>query len=170
MGQVEPMADRRLHETLAKQINGEVWSLLDQSDRTEEDDERMVLAAHASYYHWLHAGTSVHRQRGEWTLAHVHTVLGRESAARHHARRCLALTEAFAAEMKDFDVAYAYEAMARAAALAEDVDTARRYLPLAEVRGAHLADEEDRTIFMGDLRRGPWFGIGLEGARETGQA
>src|SRR3989304_3936089 len=80
MGQVEPMADRRLHETLAKQINGEVWSLLDQSDRTEEDDERMVLAAHASCYHWLHAGTSVHRQRGGGTLAPGHTGLGRGAA------------------------------------------------------------------------------------------
>jgi len=170
MSEVEPTADRQLHETLAKQINGEVWSLLDKPDRTVEEDERLVLAAHASAYHWLYAGTPVHRQRGEWMLAHVHTVLSRESPARHHARRCLTLTETFAAEMKDFDVAYAYEAMARAAALAEDVDTARRYLPLAEVRGAHIADEEDRTIFMGDLRRGPWFGIGLEGARETGQA
>jgi hypothetical protein len=159
---MELSSDRQLHETLAKQINGEIWSLLDKPDRSEEDDERLVLAAHASYYHWLHAGTSVHRQRGEWMLAHVHTVLGRESAARHHARRCLAFTEAFAGEMKDFDVAYAYEAMARAAALAEDVDTARRYLPLAEAQGARIADEEDRTIFLGDLRRGPWFDVAQE--------
>ena len=165
MSEAEPAADRQLHETLAKQINGEVWSLLDKEDRTAEEDERMVLAAHASYYHWLYAGTSVHRQRGEWMLAHVHTVLGRESPARHHARRCLALTEPFAAEMKDFDVAYAYEAVARAEALGEDSDTARRYLQMAEAEGARIVDEEDRTIFLADLRRGPWFGLGLEGGR-----
>ena len=164
MSGVEPTADRRLHETLARQINGEVWSLLDKPDRTVDDDERLVLAAHASAYHWLHAGTAVHRQRGEWMLAHVHTVLSRESPARHHARRCLALTETFAAEMKDFDVAYAYEAVARAEALGEDGDTARGYLHLAEAQGACIADEEDRTIFLADLQRGPWFGVGAPGA------
>jgi hypothetical protein len=34
MSEVEPTADRQLHETLAKQINGEVWALLDKPDRT----------------------------------------------------------------------------------------------------------------------------------------
>jgi len=164
MSEVQPTADRRLHESLAKQINGEVWSLLDKPDRTVEEDERLVLAAHASAYHWLYAGTPVHRQRGEWMLAHVHTVLSRESPARHHARRCLALTETFAAEMKDFDVAYAYEAVARAEALGEDSEPARRYLHLAEAQGARIADEEDRTIFLADLQRGPWFGVGAQGA------
>jgi len=164
MSEVEPTEDRRLHESLAKQINGEVWSLLDKPDRTVEDDERLVLAAHASAYHWLHVGTAVHRQRGEWMLAHVHTVRSRESPARHHARRCLALTETFAAEMKDFDVAYAYEAVARAEALGEDSEPARRYLHLAEAQGARIADEEDRTIFLADLQRGPWFGVGAQGA------
>ena len=97
-------------------------------------------------------------------LAHVHTVRSRESPARHHARRCLALTETFAAEMKDFDVAYAYEAVARAEALGEDSEPARRYLHLAEAQGARIADEEDRTIFLADLQRGPWFGVGAQGA------
>ena len=45
MSEVEPTADRRLHETLAKQINGEVWSLLDKPDRTVEEDERLVFRA-----------------------------------------------------------------------------------------------------------------------------
>lgn len=165
MSETEETIDRKVHERLAKQIYGEVWALLDKPDRTEEEDERMVLAAHASTYHWLHAGGNVHRQRGEWMLAHVHTVLGRDGPARHHARRCLALTEAFAGEMKDFDVAYAYEAVARAAALTEDGDRARHYRRLAEGQGARIADEEDRTIFLADFQRGPWFGLPEDGER-----
>ena len=98
-------------------------------------------------------------------LAHVHTVLSRESPARHHARRCLALTETFAAEMKDFDVAYAYEAVARAEALGEESEPARRYLQLAKAQGARIADEEDRTIFLSDLKRGLWFSIDQQAAR-----
>ena len=62
--------------------------------------------------------------------------------------------------MKDFDLAYAYEAVARAGELAGDIQTARGHQRLAEAQGACIADEEDRTIFIGDRQRGPWFGIG----------
>jgi hypothetical protein len=157
------MADRQPdaleeHERWAKQINGEAWKLLEQDVRDDDEDERLILAAHASYYHWLHAGTNLHRQRGEWMLAHIYTVLGRDEPAAHHARRCAVLTERFRSEMQDFDLAYAEEAVARAAALTGDVETARRHRQSAEVLGARIADEEDRTIFLGDLQRGPWFG------------
>jgi hypothetical protein len=150
--------ERREHERWAKEINGVAWELLEQDGRDEEEDERLILAAHASYYHWLHAGTNLHRQRGEWMLAHVYTVLGREEPAGHHARRCMAYTERFRTEMEDFDLAYAEEAVARAAALAGDAETARRHRQVAEALGARIGDEEDRTIFLGDLQRGPWFG------------
>lgn len=161
----EPDAQqRKLHEDFGKSANGETWELLQKVDRTPEEDERMVLAAHASYYHWLHAGTNVHRQRGEWMLAHVYTILGREQAAQHHAWRCLGLTERFPDEMKDYDVAYAHEAVARAAALTGDLDTAARHRALAEAQGARIADEEDRTIFFGDFRGGPWFDLGPAGS------
>jgi len=163
MGELDP-AERQQHEHFGKKANGETWQLLEKTDRTPEEDERMVVAAHASYYHWLHAGTDVHRQRGEWMLAHVYTVLGREEAARHHAWRCLGLAERFPDEMKDFDVAYAHEAVARAAALAGDAETARRHYAMAEAQGARIADEEDRTIFLGDFRSEPWFDIGRERA------
>jgi hypothetical protein len=69
------------------------------------------------------------------------------------------LTQAFRDELQDFDLAYAEEVIARAAALSGDAETALRHRQLAEVRGAHIADEEDRTIFLGDLQRGPWFGL-----------
>lgn len=39
------------------------------------------LAAHASIYHWLHAGTEVHHQRGEWLISKVQAVLGNGTEA-----------------------------------------------------------------------------------------
>ena len=159
MAEASPMDERSLHETFAKKTNGEVWSLLEKSDRSPVEDERMLLAAHASYYHWLHAGTHVHQQRAEWMVAHVYTVLGRGEPARYHARRCWSLTEMFREELKDFDAAYAHEALARAEALAGDEAEAARHYRLAEQRGVAILDEEDRHIFLSDLNRGPWFGI-----------
>ena len=98
-------------------------------------------AAHASHYHWLKAGTAVHQQRSEWLISHVYAELGLAEEALRHAQRCLALTEAHRAEMEDFDRAYAYEAMARANALAGNTDEAAKFIELAETAGETIADQ-----------------------------
>ncbi len=64
------------HLEFAKQANGEVWRLLEKDGRSPDDDRAMVIAAFASLYHWSIVGKPVHRQRGEWLIAHVFTVLG----------------------------------------------------------------------------------------------
>lgn len=159
------MDDERLytldeaHGEFASQLNGEVWELLDTTDRSSADDERMLYAAWASAYHWLQAGTAVHHQRAEWMLSRVYTVLGDTPAAIAHARRCLELTETSPGEMAPFDLAYACEAIARASALAGDEPEATRYLELAREAGTRIANAEDRQIFEGDLNSGNWYGI-----------
>jgi hypothetical protein len=147
------------HLTFAKKIHGEVWSLLENPNRNPDEDERMVHAAHASLYHWLHAGTGVNRQRGEWLIARVYTVLGDRRAAERHTRRCLQLTEAHAAELQDFDFAFAHELAARTAALAGDKTRAAEFIDKARRAGAAIADPEDRKIFFDDFFRYPWFGV-----------
>ena len=39
------------HRYFAGSINGEVWDLLGKLDRSGLDDERLLAAAFASYYH-----------------------------------------------------------------------------------------------------------------------
>ena len=51
------------HGEFASQLNGEVLELLDTTDRSSADDERMLYAALASAYHLLQAVTVVHHQR-----------------------------------------------------------------------------------------------------------
>ena len=112
---------------LAKKLNNETWALLEKQDRTPSENDRMRCAAYGSCYHWLVVGTPVHHQRGEWLIARVHTVLGEPEAALQHAKRCLVLAVEHKEEMADFDLPYAYEAMARAYALAGDGPEARCY-------------------------------------------
>jgi hypothetical protein len=147
------------HRHFAIQFNGEVWNLLEKAGRTSEEDERMLYAAFASCRHWLEAGTGVHHQRAEWLIARVYAVLGRAEAALRHAERCLALTEQHAGEMEDFDRAYAYEAVARANAVAGNLDGAGKYLALARESGEAIADGQSKKIFEGDLRSGDWQGL-----------
>lgn len=148
------------HKEFAKLSNGQVWKLLEKTDRSPEENEEMEQAAFASLYHWSYAGTETHHQRGEWMIAHVYTVLGGAEPALKHARRCLELTEAHKDQMEDFDIAYAYEGMARANALSGNVETAKKYLELAKDAGEAIADEEDKAWFMGDIEGGEWYGLG----------
>ena len=148
------------HQKFAILTNNGVWQLLGKSDRSSEENEEMVITAYASLYHWLHAGTKVNAQRGHWLLARVYTALEDAPQALKHATRCLDLTNRYKEEMKDFDVAYAYEALARALALAGKSNEARQYYVKAMQAGDAIANEEDKALFSGDLNSGKWFGIG----------
>ena len=61
----ETYTEAEAHRFFANQLNGQTWDLLDKTERTKEEDELMVYAAHASCRHWLEAGTGVNHQRGE---------------------------------------------------------------------------------------------------------
>jgi tetratricopeptide (TPR) repeat protein len=159
MSSVERYTLEEAQKEFAKRTNGQVWKLLEKTDRTPPEDEEMEYAAFASLYHWLQAGTQVHHQRGEWLIAHVYTILGQAESAMKHANRCLELTEAHKNQMEDFDIAYAYEGMARANALSGNREVAKKYLELAESAGDEISNAESKNIFVSDLNSGPWHGI-----------
>jgi len=159
MSEEERYTLQEAHAHFARSVNGEVWALLEKAERTPDEDERMVHAAHASLYHWLFAGGIVNQQRGEWLIAHVYAELGVAEAALRHAGRCHRLTEQYAAQMEDFDWAYAYEALARAHAVAGDVVAATQYLQQARDAGEAIADAESKSLFSADLAAGNWGGL-----------
>jgi hypothetical protein len=145
------------HKEFAIELNNEVWNLLGKADRSEDENERMIHAAHASCYHWLYAGTTLHRQRGEWLISHVYAVLQHGLAALHYAKSCLQITEAEG--YGGFDLAYAYEAMARAYAALGDTENTGKFLELAKQAGEAIQNREDKALFLSDLKAEPWFGI-----------
>jgi hypothetical protein len=147
------------HEYFAKSINGRVWELLQKPSRSPSEDGEMLHAAHACTYHWQFVGTAVHQQRGEWLISHVHAVLGHGNEALRHAQRCFELTELNRSLMQDFDIAYAFEGMARAQAMLGDHRIAKEFLVLAQQAGEAIANEEDKSIFLGDFDAGNWYGL-----------
>jgi hypothetical protein len=132
-----------------------VWSLLDKEDRTKQEDDKMVHAAHASRFHWGEIGTPVESERGEWQISRVYAVLNRPQSALYHAKRCLEIcTEN---EIKDFDIAFAYEAMARAYAAAGEKSECEQYIGLAKEAGEQIEDKENRDMFFGELETVPGY-------------
>jgi hypothetical protein len=127
---------------LGVDLFNEVWRLME----TREDDERMLHAAHASAYHWAEAPECEpkNRARSEWQVSRVYSVLGRADPAVYHADRCLAICEANSENMEDWDLPFAYEALARAHRVAGRDDEADRWLEKAREAGNGIADPEDR--------------------------
>lgn len=149
------------HRYFAAQLHGLVWDLLEREDRDESQSTLMLSAAHASLYHWLQVGTVANKQRGEWLVARVQTVLGNQEAAAQHAHRALKLVEAHRDEMEDFDLAFAHEAVARAHSLAGESDMAEQSIARARAAGEAIGDAEDREIFFQELEGGDWYGIAV---------
>lgn len=147
------------HEHFAKLSNGEVWKLLGEQPRSSDLEEKLILAAYTSLYHWQQIGTSVHAQRGHWLLSHVLALLGHAELSLHHAQRCSEITDANQEEMRDFDLAYAKEGLARAYAARGERDQAGAYFRQARTLGERIKDDEDQKIFMDDLMDGNWEGI-----------
>ena len=143
----------------AIEFHGKTWKLLDKPDRTASENELLLDYAHASLAHWRVAGTPLNLQRGLWFLSRVYNVLGQTSSSLYYAVRCQELTIQHKELMQDFDIAFAYEALARAHALAGDQAEAHKYFTLAESAGKTIHDDEDRKIFQADLNGGNWFGL-----------
>ena len=121
------------------------WLLID----SRSDDDLMVHMAHASAYHWAAAPecTPANRARSEWLVSRVYAIAGRAEPSLYHARLCLDWCERH--DLVDWDLAFAYEALARACRAAGDDAAADGYLEQA--RAVEIADEEDRELLAADL-------------------
>ncbi len=141
--------DQDLHKKFAVDLFNLVWNLLDKKDRSAEEDDKMLHAAHASRFHWGEIGTPLEFERGEWQISRVYAVLNHPQAAIYHAQRCLELCEAN--EIGDFDLAFAYEALTRAFVAAGDTAQGEEYIQRAKQAGEQIEDTSNREYFFGQL-------------------
>ncbi len=162
MSEEELYSISQAHLKFAKSIFNSIWGLLEKEDRSEEEDQEMLLAAYASLYHWLKVGTAVNYQRGSWMISRVHQVLGEPEPSLVWALRCYEISEKHNAEMEDFDLAYAQEALARSYALSGDQEKALQHWRQARELGEQIIDPEDKKIFQADFQGGDWYQLQVE--------
>jgi DNA-binding transcriptional MerR regulator len=143
--EIDPATRRKL----AADLFNHTWTLLEKPDRTVAEDDEMIHSAHASRFHWGEVGADVNLARGEWQCSRVYAVLGRAEPALWHARRCLAINET--SGVGDWDIASAYEAMARAHLAAGDLGEVARWKAKAVTALDGIADKDEREIIEGDI-------------------
>ena len=132
------------HRRLGVDLFNYTWKFLEKDSRTRDEDDEMLYATFASAYHWVHAEgvRPENRARSEWQISRVYAVLGRGGEAVHHAQRCL--DHCVENDIGDWDLAFAYEALARGHRVAGHDSEFRLNLELARDASTRVADPEDR--------------------------
>lgn len=145
----ELMSKNEWHKSQAIDLFNNTWDLLDIEERTDEQNFMMIHTAHASLYHWAQIGTSLEMARGQWQISRVYSELGMGEQALLHGQYSLDLC--LDNDIKDFDLAFGYEAVARAAFILEDEELCEGYIALAKDAAQGIASEEDKSYFYNQL-------------------
>ncbi|WP_253702051.1 hypothetical protein [Bacillus sp. FJAT-27445] len=138
------------HRKQAIHLFNKVWDYMEKSNRTPNEEDLMIHMAHSSRYHWGQVGTPVNHSRGEWQISRVYCVLGRSEPALFHAKRNLEIV--LENGIRDFDLAYAYEALARAYKVEGNVPELEKYTHLALHSANQIIKEEDKNLLLSDLK------------------
>jgi len=139
------------HEHFSVACFNQVWDLMDKPNRTPAEDQEMVELCLTSLWHWSQRDdcTPTHLSIGYWQASRVYALLGQAENATQYARMCLNVS--YASDVLPFYLGYAYEAMARAAAVAKDPTRVSENLAKARRVAAALTDPEERDQLLEDL-------------------
>ena len=146
------LAEAQTHFAVA--YNQQAWALLALPERTAEESQTLIDAAHASALHWAQSPNFLpkNKARALFLLATVYTAERYVEQAHRYAESCLKYSESIAAQLDDFDLPYAYLAAARAYAIADKRAESMQFFTMARQAGAAIANEEDKKLFLNDFR------------------
>lgn len=139
----------RWHRRFAVDLFNRSWDLLEQPERTADEDAEMLAAAFGSAWHWQQVGTAENRALGDHQIAKVASHVGQPALAQHYARRALEAIEL--GRFGDWQVAAAYEGMARACAAAGDEAGRDYWVQRCSVALGAVPDAANRSVVAEQL-------------------
>lgn len=137
------------HRTLGPMAFNRAWELLDRAELDSEEEEEMLAATFAQRYHWYEVGDPRNWAIADWQVSRVTAVLGHADLARRFGLRSLHVAQAH--NLGPFLEGFAHEAIARAAAIVDDVDTFTEHLNEAKALVGAIEDDEERHTLESDL-------------------
>ncbi len=126
------------------------WDLIDKKDRTDLDNINMIHTAHASRFHWGEIGKPLNFARGEWQISRVYALLNMPESALFHGKQSLEFCTAN--NIEDFDLAFAYEAIARAYMISSDKTQMQKYIDLATKAAENIEKQANKDYFLSELK------------------
>jgi len=145
----DKLSIEEFHKKIAVETNNSIWPVLDKEDPSKQELEDALDMAHASRYHWKKIGEPINLARADYMISRVASAMGRAESALHHAKRCLEITKDTG--IGDWDLAFAYEAMTRAYAVAKDRKKFNEYMERTRKAISEIESKQDKKIVQGEL-------------------
>lgn len=145
----DKMTVDEFHKKIAISTNNGIWPILDKENPSKEELEEALHMAHTSLYHWSKIGQPINKARAEYMISRVNSALKWAEAAIYHAEQCLKITENTG--IRDFDLAFSYEALARAYSVAGKKSECKKHIDLSQKAINAIKGEEDRKICQSEL-------------------
>jgi hypothetical protein len=147
--------DRKIHERFAAECFNAAWDLIETPSRSMDDDEQMLLRAMTSIWHWTQRPdcTQQNLAIGYWQVSRIHALLGRADEARRYGE--LSLAASSNEDVAPFALAYAFEALARAEAVAGNADARDGYITRARAVVDMMSDADTAKMVVDDLETIP---------------
>lgn len=140
------------HKYFAASCFNTAWGLMDKPDRTVAEDEEMLRLGMASVWHWTQRSDCAPENLsvGYWQVSRIYTILKRAEDARRYGQ--LSLEASQADGVGPFYRGYAFEALARAEAVAGNRTQMESYLSLAQQAADTIPDADARKMLLDDLK------------------
>lgn len=137
----------RWHRVFAPRFFNHTWELMDLEERDEDATDEMLSSAFAQRAHWYQVGDARRRAIADWQVARAAVLAGYPDLARRFGQRCLEES----GQLDPFIIGFAHEAIARAAAAVDDVETFSDHMQAARDVVGQIGDPEERDILIADL-------------------
>jgi hypothetical protein len=139
------------HKYYSANCFNKAWDLIDKEQRTPEEDEQMIRLNQASHYHWTQRPdySSTSASIGYWQSSRIYAILGQAENAMRYGQLCLQVSQE--GGTPPFYLGYAYEALARAAAVAGNRQDMNGYLDKARAAAEEVQEADDRQVLLDDL-------------------
>ena len=142
--------EREFHRKTARDCFNHAWDYLDRKERSPLDEEQMLHLAHASRFHWGLVGSPRNRAVGDWQISRIYAALNQPGLSLQFAKSSLEICQKN--DLQEV-LATAFEAIARAYAVARDYSSARSYIEKAREQLSRVSlEEEDRETYLGQIR------------------
>ena len=137
------------HRAMAVELYNRTWSLLDEPNRSAEQDREMLGSAFGSMYHWSLVGDEKNFAISDWQVARVLATVGQTDLAQQFADQ--ALRRAVDGNLGPFLIGCGHEVLARVAAAKGDDDARQNHLARADDILSIIEDEDEREVLRSDL-------------------
>jgi hypothetical protein len=141
--------DREEHRTVAAETFNRCWELLENVDRTDDDNRELLTLAFVSRYHWSSVGADEQTIVGDWMVSRAAAAIGEPRLAVRFAQR--AYDGAQAIDVPDWLGASVCEGLARAHAANGDLALRNQWYETAEDLIEQIEDHESKSLIADQL-------------------